>query len=186
MFRRESSSFSSLFATNLNKGEASFLSPPGDWILLCFWFISTLQSPIYWCRVVLHSSSINIMLVKSKNCFVDLSLTPTRFLAPNFLITAEHEVPPTPPPRKTQLETRKCNYSRMKVWVLHEARPQWKPGKKTTFPVTRLYLEALDGVLILTIFLPAAVCVCETRLLTTVAHPQILWKQPAGVASCSD
>lgn len=61
--------------------------------------------------MVLHSSSINIMLVKSKNCFVDLSLTSTRFLAPNFLITAEHESPP----QKTQLETRKCNYSRMKV-----------------------------------------------------------------------
>lgn len=26
-----------------------------------------------------------------KHCFVDLSLTPTRFLASNFLITAEHE-----------------------------------------------------------------------------------------------
>lgn len=145
MFRRESSSFSSLFATNLNKGEASFLSPPGDWILLCFWFISTLQSPIYWCRVVLHSSSINIMLVKSKNCFVDLSLTPTRFLAPNFLITAEHEVPPTPPtpkdttwnskvqlqqneslgpPRgKTTMEARKKNY--ISCYAIVFGGPRW-------------------------------------------------------------
>lgn len=125
--------------------------------------------------MVLHSSSINIMLVKSKNCFVDLSLTPTRFLAPNFLITAEHEsLPHPPPPQKTQLETRKCNYSRMKVWVLHEARPQWKPGKKTTFPVTRLYLEALDGVLILTIFLPAAVCVWGSSLNHSGSSPNPL------------
>lgn len=48
---------------------------------------------------------INIMLVKSENGFVDLSLTPTQFLAPNFLITTGHECPPHPPPQKTQLET---------------------------------------------------------------------------------
>lgn len=39
----------------------------------------------------LHSSGIGIMLVKSRECFVDLSLTPTQFLASNFLITGEHE-----------------------------------------------------------------------------------------------
>lgn len=49
---------------------------------------------------------------KRRECFVDLSLTPTQFLASNFLITAEHEFSP----KKTQLETGMCNYSRMKVW----------------------------------------------------------------------
>ena len=38
-----------------------------------------------------HSSGIDIMLVKSRESFVDLSPTPTQFLASNFLITAEHE-----------------------------------------------------------------------------------------------
>lgn len=120
------------------------------------------------------------MLVKSKNCFVDLSLTSTRFLAPNFLITAEHESPP----KRHNLKLESAITAEWK-----SVGPPWDKTtmealRKTAFPVTRLYLEAPDGVLILTIFLQAAVC--ETRLLTTVAHPQILWKQPAGVTSCSD
>lgn len=125
MFRWNSSSFSSLFATNLKKREASFLSP-GDSILLCFWFISTLQSLICWCRVVLHSSRINIMLVKSKNYFVDLSLTLPQFLAPNFLITRT---------RVPLLKDRSWNWKvqlqqEESQWVLHKTRPQWKPCKK--------------------------------------------------------
>lgn len=106
--------------STLNKEEAPPPAFPLNASLLPVWtLISTSLSLIYWCRVVLHSSGIDIMLVKSRESFVDLSSTPTQFLASNFLITAEHESspPPThPPTRKTQLETRMCNYSRMKVW----------------------------------------------------------------------
>ncbi len=107
----------SAFSSNSEKytiyGKAFFFLFLLNASLLPVWTpISTLLSLIYWCRVVLHSSGIDIMLVKSRERFVDLSLTPTQFLASNFLITEEHEFSP----KKTQLETRMCNYSRMKVW----------------------------------------------------------------------
>lgn len=122
--------------------------------------------------MVLHSSSINIMLVKSKNCFVDLSLTPTRFLAPNFLITAEHESPP-PTPKDTTWNS-KVQLQQNESLGPPQGKTTMEAWKKTTFPVTRLYLEALDGVLILTIFLPAAVCAWDSSLNHSGSSPNPL------------
>lgn len=111
---RAKASFASNFKVHIWKSTLNKEKHPFSLLnILCFWWtlISTLLSLIYWCRVVLHSSGIGIMLVKSRECFVDLSLTPTQFLASNFLITGEYEFSA----EKTQLETRMCNYSRMKV-----------------------------------------------------------------------
>lgn len=90
--------------------------------------ISTSPSLIYWCRVVLHSSGIDIMLVKSSERFVDLSLTPMQFSASNFLITAgEHEFFPL---KDTTWDSNVQLQQNESLRLFYSMRPQWKPWRK--------------------------------------------------------
>lgn len=93
-------------------------------VLLVWTLISTLLSLIFDAGWVLHPSGIDIRLVKSSDCFVDLSSTPTQFLAFNFLITQVFLLKDITWNSNVQLQQSES------LGDFYNIRPHWKPWKK--------------------------------------------------------